>query len=248
VAKILNHYQSAKNRLIFLDYDGTLVDFSEDPQKVAPDKKLLKLMKNLAAENTVVIVSGRDKGSLESWLSRLDKLNLIAEHGAWFKEPNTDWQLIESMSNEWKKEIRPILDFYVSRTPGSFVEEKDFSLVWHYRKIVTELGKIRARELSQTLRNRASTLKLQVLAGNKVIEIKNYGINKGRAVSIWVERVNPDFIMAIGDDKTDEYIFRKLLDHYTIKVGISLTAAKYRVKTTTEVRNFLRTLIKGVSK
>jgi len=246
IKKILNHYQSAKNRLIFLDYDGTLVDFAEDPQKVAPDKKLLKLMKNLAAENTVVIVSGRDKGSLESWLGRLDKLNLIAEHGAWFKEPNTDWQLIESMSNEWKKEIRPILDFYVNRTPGSFVEEKDFSLVWHYRKMVAELGKIRARELAQTLRNMASTLKLQVLEGNKVIEIKNYGINKGRAVSAWVSRVNPDFIMAIGDDKTDEDIFKELLDYYTIKVGIGLTAAKYRVRTTAEVRNILRTLIKGI--
>jgi len=194
-------------------------------------------------QNTVVIVSGRDKDTLEKWLGSLDKLNLIAEHGAWSKDTNSTWQLIESMSNEWKREIRPILDFYIRRTPGSFIEEKDYSLVWHYRKTVTELGNIRARELVQTLRNMASTLKLQILEGNMIVEIKNFGINKGRAVSTWVNRIKPDFIMAIGDDRTDEDIFTELNDHYTIKVGIGTTAAKYRVKTPEEVRNLLKTLV-----
>jgi len=243
IRKIFDHYQSAKKRLFFLDYDGTLVNFSKDPQKVAPDDQLLKLITDLSMQNTVVIVSGRDKDTLEKWLGSLDKINLIAEHGAWFKDTNSTWQLIESMSNEWKREIQPVLDFYVRRTPGSFIEEKDYSLVWHYRKTVAELGNIRARELVQTLRNMASTLKLQVLEGNMIVEVKNYGINKGRAVSVWVNRINPDFIMAIGDDRTDEDIFTELNDRYTIKVGIGTTAAKYRVKTPEEVRNLLKTLV-----
>lgn len=248
IAKIMEDYHSAQNRLIFLDYDGTLVNFSDNPQKVAPDPKLLKLLKSLASSNTVVIVSGRDKNTLASWLNKISNLNLIAEHGAWYKASKNDWQLVEPMSHEWKKEVRPILDSYVNRTPGSFVEEKDFSLVWHYRKSVADLGKIRGRELDRVLRNLAANLKLQVLEGNKIIEIKNYGINKGRAVAVWVERINPDFILAIGDDKTDEDIFRVLPNNYTIKVGVGLTAANFRVKTSEEVRNILKTLIKGSRK
>jgi trehalose 6-phosphate synthase/phosphatase len=137
------------------------------------------------------------------------------------------------------------MQFYMDRTPGSFIEEKDYSLVWHYRKTVSELGKIRARELTETLRYIATTLRLQVLEGNKIIEVKNIGINKGRAVLKWIQKISPDFILAIGDDKTDEDIFDELPDHYTIKVGIGTTAARYRVKSPRDVRGIIKTLIQG---
>lgn len=245
IQKIQEDYQKSKNRLIFLDYDGTLVNFSKDPQKVAPDVELLKLIGKLARQNTLVIVSGRDKITLDNWLGQIKNINLIAEHGAWYRDTRGEWQLIESMSDDWKKEIRPILDFYNTRTPGSFIEEKDYSLVWHYRKTISELGKIRARELAETLRYITTVLKLQVLEGNKIIEVKNSGIDKGRAVLQWTQKINPDFIMAIGDDKTDEDIFNELKNHYTIKVGIGTTTAKYRVKSPKDVRGIIKKLIKG---
>jgi len=244
---IITQYETARKRLIFLDYDGTLVDFSKDPQRVAPDDDLLKMISQLSKKSHVVIISGRDKNTLDKWLGDLESVNLVAEHGAWYRDYNNEWQLIDPMSNDWKREIRPILDFYVGRTPGSFIEEKDFSLVWHYRKTTSELGQIRARELSQNLRFITSSLGLQILEGNKVIEVKNNGINKGRAVLRWIQQLSPDFIMAIGDDKTDEDIFNQLSEHITIKVGIGTTAANYRVKTPKDIRNII-IKIAGVSK
>lgn len=235
-------YRSAKKRLIVLDYDGTLVHFSRDPQKAIPDQALLKLLQKLAVENHLVIVSGRDKETLDRWLSKLPRVNLIAEHGAWLRDADGDWQLIEPMSDEWKREIRPVMDFYVSRTPGSFIEEKDYSLVWHYRKTTSELGKIRTRELTETLRYLVVGLKLQILEGNKVIEVKNIGINKGRAISKWIQRLELDFVLAIGDDKTDEDIFNEISGQFTIKVGIGTTAANYRVKAPEDVRKILKKL------
>lgn len=240
---LLQKYRSAERRLVILDYDGTLVHFSKDPQKASPDRTLLRLIQTLAQNNHLIIVSGRDKETLEKWLGKLDNVNLIAEHGAWSRDAHSDWHLIEPMSDEWKREIRPVMDFYVSRTPGSFIEEKDYSLVWHYRKTTSELGKIRTRELIETLRYLVVGLKLQILEGNKVIEVKNVGINKGRAVSKWIQRITPDFILAFGDDKTDEDIFNEVTDQFTIKVGIGTTAANYRAKAPEDVRQIIEKLI-----
>ena len=143
--KLISDYSNSNERLIFLDYDGTLVPFKDAPELAQPDDELLKMLNDLTSENRneVIIVSGRDKKTLEDWFGKLN-LNLVAEHGAWIKEKGRSWKTLEPLENYWKDEIRPILDIYVDRTPGSFIEEKDFSLVWHYRKAMPELGSVRA--------------------------------------------------------------------------------------------------------
>jgi trehalose 6-phosphate synthase/phosphatase len=146
------------------------------------------------------------------------------------------------MSN-WKKQIRPLLELYVDRTPGSFIEEKDFSLVWHYRKADPKLAAIRAGELKEALSYATNNLNLGILDGSKVIEVKGIGINKGRAALKWVLKGKWDFIMAIGDDRTDEDIFEVLPEQaYSIKVGMGLTKARYSVGYPYEVRQLLQEL------
>ena len=142
-----------------------------------------------------------------------------------------------------KTEIRPIFEFFVDRTPASFIEEKSFSLAWHYRKADTELGPMRAIELKETLFSLTANLNLVILEGNKVIEVKNGGVNKGRAALFWTSNRTWDFIMAIGDDWTDEDLFESIpKGGYSIKVGLGITKARYYLHNHIEVREFLQSL------
>jgi len=242
--KLLDDYSKSNNRLILLDYDGTLVHFIEKPKKAKPDRELLGLLKSLVnnTKNEIVIISGRDRETLDKWFDSLD-IGLVAEHGAWIKERGKNWETIEPLKNDWKEEIRPILELYVDRTPGSFTEEKDFSLVWHYRGSAPELTAVRVKELKDVLLNITANLNLSVIEGKKVIEVKNISINKGRAVLKWISKKQWDFILAIGDDLTDEDVFAMLPDTaYSIKVGLGSSLAKCYMESVADVRLLLSKL------
>jgi trehalose 6-phosphate synthase/phosphatase len=134
-----------------------------------------------------------------------------------------------------------VLDLYTSRTPGSFIEEKSYSLAWHYRKTEAGLGILRSQEILADLRYLAADLGLQVLQGDKVIEIKNISVNKGKAAKRWLEKGDYDFILAIGDDHTDEDTFKAMPeDAITIKVGSSISAATYYLGSYLDVRKLLK--------
>jgi trehalose 6-phosphate synthase/phosphatase len=139
--------------------------------------------------------------------------------------------------------IRPIIETYVDRTPGSFIEEKNYSLVWHFRKSEPDQGDLRANELKDELRNMIANHNLEIMEGNKVIEVKSGGINKGIAANRFLKDQNFDFIMALGDDWTDEYMFRELPESaITIKVGLKNTAADYKVESVSSVRILLKAM------
>jgi trehalose 6-phosphate synthase/phosphatase len=240
-----DQYDKAKKRILFLDYDGTLTGFHDLPSKAKPDAELLDILEKLANDkrNKIVIISGRDRQTLDDWLGKLD-IDIIAEHGVWLKEQGKKWNTIFHMRNDWKDEFRPIFESYVDRTPGSFVEEKDYSLVWHYRKVETGLGELRTRELASHLRYMASNKNLTVMEGDKVVEIKNSEVNKGYAADKWLMKDKYDFIFAVGDDWTDEDTFTAMPEEaITIKVGQISSVAKYRIESFKLVRNFLKNLI-----
>jgi trehalose 6-phosphate synthase/phosphatase len=243
---LIDDYVKSAYRLILLDYDGTLVPFRERPQKAQPDTELLTLLQALAQhpQNEVVIISGRSKGTLDQWFGDLT-VDLVGEHGAWIKEKETAWQIIEPLRKEWKEQIRPTLELYVDRTPASFIEEKEFSLIWHYRKVDPELASVRTKELEDLLLHITTNLSLEVMKGNKVIEVKNAGIHKGRAVLHWISKKKWDFVLAIGDDVTDEDTFAVLPESaYSIKVGLDLSQAKFNVDSVTDVRLLLKQLVR----
>ena len=237
---LFEKYSSAQRRILFLDYDGTLINFVDKPEDAKPDETLKILIKRLAEqENTrVVLISGRDKETLGKWWKDVP-VELISEHGVWLRPVDHDWELSENLNNSWMKTIRPVLETFVDRTPGTFIEEKNYSLAWHFRKANPELGEVRANELSTVLRDMISNHGLSVLQGNKVLEIKNSGVNKGKAAN---KRLTEkyDFIFAIGDDWTDEYLFTELPDYATtVKVGMNKTDAKYFLNNVEQVRELL---------
>lgn len=242
---LLKNYASAKKRIIFLDYDGTLVGFHANPDDSKPDKELKSILKKLTSDpkNKVVIISGRGRATLGEWMKEYP-IDLIAEHGVWYKRPNEEWQQFQEMDTSWHPEFLNILEIYVDRTPGSFIEKKDYSLVWHYRKVETGLGEVRTRELTSRLKYISSEKDIQIMEGNKVIEIKNSNVSKGSAAAEWLKQGSYDFYMACGDDRTDEDTFKAMPDSaYTIKIGSSSSAASYRVKNHEEIRKLLKSVV-----
>ncbi|MDF7815779.1 bifunctional alpha,alpha-trehalose-phosphate synthase (UDP-forming)/trehalose-phosphatase [Hymenobacter sp. YC55] len=246
-AQLRHDYQVADQRLLLLDYDGTLVPFQANPQHAQPDPELLTLLAQLAsdARNRVVVISGRDRASLESWLGHLP-VDFIAEHGVWLRRAGGEWHLIqEGLRAEWKRDFLPILDQYVSRTPGAFVEEKSHSLVWHYRRADPGLADVRTRDLLSHLSFMTSNTDLQVLEGNKILEVKHVAINKGSAAAQWLGAEHPGFVLALGDDRTDEDTFGAMPpEAYTIKVGpMPRSLARFAVTDVTDVRKLLGSLL-----
>ena len=238
---LADDYDRSARRLILLDYDGTLIDFADRPEAAKPDDELMTLLEELARDpkNEVVIISGREKDSLEEWFGGMD-VGLVAEHGIWLKDKGMEWAMAEPLRDDWKNDIRPFLERYVDRTPGSFIEEKDFSLVWHYRRAAPGLGAARAMQLKDELLLLTANLNLGVLEGSKIVEIKNAGINKGRAALHWVSWEPWDFILAVGDDPTDEDVFAALPESaHSVKVKLTPSKAKYNVESPDEVRALL---------
>lgn len=236
-----NRYVRAKKRLILLDYDGTLVNFSDDIDAVSPDKELYEILQTLTDDkrNRVVIISGRKHTKLEEWFGNM-QLDLVAEHGVWQKSPGSNWNQVSGIEPGWKKQLYPILQVFSDRTPGAFVEEKSNSLAWHYRKAEDSLGEFRANELMGNIRYLVSDLPLQVLPGNKVVEVKSSDVNKGRAASSFIQSGKYQFILAIGDDVTDEDMFKAVKPNgFTINVGTERTVAEYYFKDPKEARALL---------
>ena len=241
---LVEDYQKATQRLLFLDYDGTLSHFVDDPEDAKPDQELLDIIKQLCdQENTkVVIISGRGRKSLSEWLGHFP-VDIISEHGVWLRKHGEDWEPIVDMQNNWKEEMSKVMMQYVNRTPGSSIEEKDYSLVWHYRKVETGLGELRTRELASHLKYLAANRNLQVLEGDMVVEVKSSEVNKGKAAYRWLKQNPADFIFAVGDDWTDEDTFKAMpKTAYTIKVGGTSSAARFNVQGVDEVRDLLSRL------
>lgn len=246
--QIKEAFALAGKRCVLLDYDGTLSPLQKMPMLAAPSEELIRLLEGLTADarNDVVIISGRDAQTLDTWLGHLP-ISLVAEHGAAIKQKGEEWREQATMSAEWKDRIRPLMQMFVNRCAGSMMEEKKSTLAWHYRNTHPDLGFSRSRELRNSLLQLTANTPLQIIDGNKVLEVRMVGVDKGATALNMVKDLNPDFILCIGDDTTDEDMFRALAGKgYTIKVGRGNTAAEYTILSQNDVFPFLRSFIEPV--
>ncbi len=233
--ELLDNFRKAKKRLILLDYDGTLVSFSSLPEEAKPGIHLMELLKRLTEndQNDIFIISGRDSTTLESWLGELP-LNIVAEHGAKIKWKNGSWKNRITQHHEWKQQVKEIMEVYVRRCANTIIEIKEFSIVWHFRNANVEQGRLRSLELFAELNDYANNLGVQVLMGNKIVEVRLSGFDKGSTLKKDVLNDSYDFILAMGDDRTDEDMFKILSNKkntYTIKIGAEASFASYNLYT-----------------
>ncbi|NLH16669.1 MAG: bifunctional alpha,alpha-trehalose-phosphate synthase (UDP-forming)/trehalose-phosphatase [Phycisphaerae bacterium] len=236
--EIVNQYMRASRRIFFLDYDGTLVPFSRQPETALPARPLLDQLNRLAAiaGNILVIISGRRKEFLDRCFPKIN-LVLVAEHGAFIRWPGSEWVSEVDTDPAWKQSVMPILQRYTDRCNGAFIEDKVQSLVWHYRNAESEVGQLRSQELKDELRELFSRDSiLQVIAGEKIIEVKKSGYNKGTVATKLLASMEYEFLLAIGDDTTDEDLFHALPPKaLTLKVGTSPSLARFNLMNQQEV-------------
>jgi trehalose 6-phosphate synthase/phosphatase len=242
--RLLTAASGAKQRVLLVDYDGTLAPLVPLRHRAAPSPAVLSLLQRLQQDprNVLAVVSSRDRFTLERWLGACGCI-LAAEHGAWFNTDGT-WEFSHELNDDWKGTIRPLLERVVEQTPGSILEEKDYSLVWHYRMTDPEFGLWQARELCSQLQGMLAGSELQVQSGNKVVEVKWSKIHKGVAASQIIERAqSADFILALGDDHTDEDMFAAIpADQWTVKVGMGISSARFSLPNSADVQQLLQDL------
>ncbi len=240
---LLEKYDEAKKRLLLLDFDGTLVNLMPRPELAVPDKKLINLLEKLAEnpKNEVWIISGRNREFLEHWLGQLP-IGLVAEHGGYIKTKT--WDSVIKDTPEWKDRVIEIMHDYTDTNAESFVEIKEWGVAWHYRNVEERQGFLASRELLSLLKNQLHNMPTQIIDGNKVVEVKHFLAHKGTTCKNNILCGEHDFVLAFGDDKTDEDLFEQLTGshEYSVKVGTGNTAAKYRVQSVEEVLAFLEEL------
>ena len=238
-------FDESSRRLFLLDYDGTLSPIVLDPSTSKPSVGIVDLLKRLSSDFNVnvAIISGRDK----EFLNYIFDPNTIlsAEHGAFLRIPGQDWELQYEYNDKWKHTVLQIFKKYTDRCAGSFIENKSTSLAWHYRNTESEYAHIRSREFIEELENKiGSKANLTIIDGDKVVEMKPSDADKGIAARKICDLYQPDFILSIGDDRTDEDMFKALPDNaLTIKVGVKNSFAKFTIKTQEEVMNILQTFL-----
>lgn len=244
---VLYKLRQAPGLVLLLDYDGTLVPFASRPELVRPDEDLLDLLRSLAARPStwVHIVSGRTRENLDQWLGSLP-VGLHAQHGLWSRlHPDAPWTSLRDVPTSWIPKVRSILEQYAAMTHGSWVEDKDTGLAWHFRMADPEVGNRQARELRLHLAEATSQLPVEVLPGDHVIEVRAGGIHKGMVVPAAIAAAGGSAtVVALGDDQTDEDLFAALPeDGIAIHVGPEKSRARYRLPDSSAARAFLRSLL-----
>jgi len=235
-------YATAKKRLFLIDYDGTLTPIAKLPEMALLNEKTGELLKSIISDkrNTVAIISGRGREFIENQFNEMD-LILIAEHGFYIKYPNGEWINNLEINLSWKDQILPVLNTYVDRCNGSMIEDKQASIVWHYRNADEEIASLRINELKDDLTEiLKSESKLQMLEGDKVLEVKSILYDKGTAASELINKESYDFILAIGDDKTDEDLFKVIPKYgFSIKVGSKPSKARFNIRNQSQIYEIL---------
>ncbi len=240
----------ARRAVLALDYDGTLVELARTPEEARPTPRLLEVLNALCIDPglEVVVVSGREHTSLGEFFADVP-VHLIAEHGLSYRAAGASaWEhLFPDLDLGWRDAVRAILDDFVLRSKGAFVERKSASLAWHYRNVEPGFGSWQARELVNHLNEAFAKSPLEVVRGHKVIEVRPLGVNKGRALKTVMQRFGElDFIFAAGDDRTDEDLFATLpVSAYAVKIGRAVSLAPHRLATPAQLINVLKLIARA---
>jgi trehalose 6-phosphate synthase/phosphatase len=245
LAGTLRDAMTAQKRIaLFLDYDGTLREIEREPKAARPNDSVRELLDALRDRPNldVTLISGRTSDDLEAWLGSYS-FALVAEHGAALRRAGrVEWERLDAgVSYAWKEEMLNILRLYEQSTPGSFVEEKRTSIVWHYRNTDPEFGAWKAHQLAVELGAMTANEPVEIRQGRKIIEVSSAKVSKGATVRRLLTGHRHDLVLFAGDDETDESMFEIEAPHFiSIKVGSSPTRAKYRLSDPAAFRQFLR--------
>lgn len=258
---IVSAYSKAKSRAILLDYDGTVMP--QTSINKSPSREVISIINKLCGDdkNTVFVVSGRGRDSLGDWFSPCERLGIAAEHGYFLRwSADKEWETC-AHSNDfgWIQMAEPVMKLYTEATDGSYIETKESALVWHHRDADSGFGSCQAKEMLDHLESVLANEPVAVKSGQFIVEVKPQGVSKGLvAEKIFTTMAEvgkqADFVLCIGDDRSDEDMFEIIgsaMDHcvlssnaavFACTVGQKPSKAKYYLDDTAEVRIMLEGL------
>ncbi|XP_011018523.1 PREDICTED: alpha,alpha-trehalose-phosphate synthase [UDP-forming] 5 [Populus euphratica] len=260
VEHIVSAYKRTKNRVILLDYDGTMTL----PSSIrTPNMETVGVLNSLCTDpkNVVFLVSGRDRETLTEWFSSCEKLGIAAEHG-YFVRTNHDaeWETCVSVPDfDWKRIAEPVMKLYTETTDGSAIETKESSLAWNYQHADPDFGSCQAKELLDHLESVLVNEPVTVKSGQHTVEVKPQGVRKGLVAERLLDTMKlkgklPDFVLCVGDDQSDEDMFEVILsarsgsslspvaEVFACTVGRKPSKAKYYLEDTSEILRMLQGL------
>ncbi|KAG0086829.1 hypothetical protein BGZ93_007155 [Podila epicladia] len=272
---VLGEYRSAQTRLFLLDYDGTLLPYEKPSvtrlRRKAMNDGMFKTVRSLAQDprNIVYIMSGRTKESLDELFGSIPDIGLCAEGGCFLKfAGKAAWedQIQEGSNMQWREKVMEMFEYYMERTPGSEIEEKSVPIVWHYRQADNPtFGLWQARECQNHIEEAIGSIyPIHAVVGRKCVEVMPRDVSKSQATKTIVDALRAasangksrpplDFVVSIGDDRSDEDMFKYcngLQDDtglnkdriVTVTVGSKSSAAKWFVPGVSAVLQNLQTL------
>eukprot|EP01027_Heterolobosea_sp_BB2_P001461 GEZU01002213.1.p1 GENE.GEZU01002213.1~~GEZU01002213.1.p1 ORF type:complete len:315 (-),score=50.49 GEZU01002213.1:17-961(-) len=272
--ELRRQYMNARHRVFFLDYDGTLSPIVKSPELAVPSEDLLDCLKRLCSDphNSVYIISGRDRLSLDKFVGHL-RVGLSCEHGCFFRPiGDQQWRnMVADHDFTWKTALRPIMEKYTARVPNSFIENKATNLTYHYRQAPDQdVAYEQAKQLYQELKPMIDKFPIEVREGRKTVEIRPRGVNKGGIIRMILKEIESkkepipdyvndqapltngvDFVFCMGDDETDEDMFEEIEREnkeegkafISCRVGTNPTKAHYYLKSQQQVLKVLQTLV-----
>ncbi|CDP13064.1 unnamed protein product [Coffea canephora] len=261
VEHIVSAYKRTKNRAILLDYDGTMT--VQSSMSTSPKAENIEILNNLCRDpkNVVFIVSGKERKTLTQWFSSCERLGIAAEHGYFVRpEQNAEWETCIAVPDfYWKQIAEPVMQLYTETTDGSFIDTKESALVWNYQYADPDFGSCQAKELQDHLESVLNNEPVSVKSGQHIVEVKPQGVNKGLIAerllaTMRQKQLLPDFVLCIGDDRSDEDMFEVIMravanaslspvaEVFACTVGQKPSKAKYYLEDTPEILRMLQGL------
>lgn len=215
-------YQQARRRLFMLDYEGTLVPWGPVSRIVSANRqRTLDVLNDLLLDegNIVYVMSGKSLQELERFFRRVPNLGLVAENGGFVRYVGSEtWTSMmdgERMA-DWKRSVKPILEYYLERTPGSALEERECSLLFHYEGAEdSEMASRQAYDCASHVNDACEAMRVHAVAVDGAIVVEPMDCNKSTAAEEIFRREDGgekkgpvDFLMVVGDGRDDEKVFR----------------------------------------
>jgi len=218
IAQLSSCYQKSKKRLFILDYEGTLASYGSVSKTVLTSpQRVIETLNDLMSDerNLIYVMSGRTLEELELIFGRVPGLGLIAENGCFLRPALTDdWIefLDAEKTTKWKEAVKTILQYYVERVEGSWIEERHCSIIFHYEKADEADGSRLAGDCANHINDACESQRVRAVPTKDAVIIEPVDYNKSTAAEYLLREViqgdKPDFLMIAGNDRDDEVLFR----------------------------------------
>ncbi|OJJ42986.1 hypothetical protein ASPZODRAFT_136859 [Penicilliopsis zonata CBS 506.65] len=243
VDALVSRYQQAqRRRLLIVDYEGTLASWGS-PRSIilTTPQRAITTLTELAEDprNIVYVMSARMPEEMERLFRRVAGLGLIAENGCFVREPHAEtWQNLtdQAHTQDWMTSVDTILAYYQERAEGSWVERRHCSLVFHYGSAEDRTTASRlASECAGHINDACLSMGIHALPVEGALIVEPISTTKASAAElVWQyclnsngnETPSPDFLLAIGDTRDDEPVFRwanKLESSHAVEYAMTVT-------------------------